>query len=78
METPLDTEGIAKHDACMETEKLLWDWILQTLFSNDNFDVTKIGHLIPLSNLVDKIKCFVSNFYFKVNTFLKELNMKNL
>ena len=40
----------------MEVGKLLWDWILQTLFSDDNFDVKKIGHLIPPQNLVEKQK----------------------
>ena len=40
----------------MEVEKLLWDWILQTLFDDDNFDAKKIGHLIPPPNLVKKQK----------------------
>ena len=35
-------------------EKLLWDETFQTLFSYDNFDVKKIGYLIPLPNLVEK------------------------
>ena len=39
----------------MEVEKLIWDWILQTLFADDNFDVKKIRkirHLIPLQKFV--------------------------
>ena len=42
--------------AHMEMEKLLWDWIFQTLFGDDNFYVKKIGHLIPPPNFVEKLK----------------------
>ena len=40
----------------MEVKKQLWDWILQTLFGDNNFDVKKITHLIPPPNLIEKQK----------------------
>ena len=36
----------------MEVEKLLWDWILQTLFDDDIFDVKKIGHYLMITMLM--------------------------
>ena len=44
--------------ARMETGKLFWDWAMETLFGDDE---EKIVQMIPLLNLVNKLKCYLNN-----------------